>query len=228
MYLSKYKNVPLVLIVFALLLMSVLAGISYRVPKAYALPAIPDECNSIGDSNCCPSNLDPDPMPPFPSVCSTIPPGCPGSTSDKPSGLPLSSNGALDTSSCPYQDTSEGIDSATTKYACGSGKDEIHTSMNLGCRGNACAQGSQTGYCAGNNGAIVDMVFAIIRFLSDGVGLVVVGSIVYAGIQYTTSRGDPNATAMAIKRIRSAITALLIFIFAYAILNYVIPAGFFK
>lgn len=72
------------------------------------------------------------------------------------------------------------------------------------------------------------MTFGIIRFLSLGVGIVVIASIVVAGIQYTTSRGDPQATVRAVARIRSAVGALIIFIFAYAILNYVIPYGFFK
>jgi len=74
----------------------------------------------------------------------------------------------------------------------------------------------------------MDITFAIIRFLSIGVGLVLVGSMVVAGIQYAGSRGDPNSTAQAQKRIASNVTALLIFIFAYAILNYVVPGAFLK
>ncbi len=54
----------------------------------------------------------------------------------------------------------------------------------------------------------------------------IIGSIVVGGIQYTASRGDPQATATAIGRIRSTMIALLIYIFGYAILNYIIPAGF--
>jgi hypothetical protein len=80
--------------------------------------------------------------------------------------------------------------------------------------------------CWGRGNPIADAAFAIIRVLSAGVGLVVVASIVIGGIQYSASRGDPQATALAIGRIRSSLIALLIFIFAYAILNFVIPAGF--
>jgi len=82
--------------------------------------------------------------------------------------------------------------------------------------------------CQGKGNAILDLMFAAIRFLSIGVGLVIVASLVYAGIQYTGSRGDPNANALAIKRITSNVTALLIYIFAFAILNYVIPGQFLK
>lgn len=102
---------------------------------------------------------------------------------------------------------------ATAKYYCGSGDKRVETSLNLGCKGQATA--------------VIDLLFAAIRFLSAGVGIVIVASTVYAGIQYTTSKGDPQATAEAIKRIRNTVIALGLFIFAYAILNYLIPAGFF-
>lgn len=99
---------------------------------------------------------------------------------------------------------------------CGGGGDNesVEVSINIGCQGK------------GN--AIADMAFAVIRFLSAGVGLVIIGSIIIGGIQYSGSRGDPQATAMAVNRIRSAVFALFIFIFAFAILNYLIPAGFLK
>jgi hypothetical protein len=98
---------------------------------------------------------------------------------------------------------------------CGGGTNEssVKTAIDIGCRGN------------GN--PIVDMLFAIIRFLSLGVGLVVVASIVVAGIQYSTSQGDPQMAAKAKKRIQSALTALIVFIFAYAILNYIVPSTVF-
>lgn len=79
--------------------------------------------------------------------------------------------------------------------------------------------------CKGKGNPVADMLFAFIRILSDGVGLIVVGSIVVGGIQYSASRGDPQATAAAINRIRSSVFALLIFIFGYALLNYIIPGA---
>jgi hypothetical protein len=82
--------------------------------------------------------------------------------------------------------------------------------------------------CKGQGNPIADMSFAVIRILSDGVGLVVVGSIIVGGIQYSASRGDPQATALAINRIRSSLFALIIFIFGYALLNYIIPGQFLQ
>jgi hypothetical protein len=98
-------------------------------------------------------------------------------------------------------------------HYCGTGKDRVETMLDFGCKGQSTA--------------VIDIMFAIIRFLSAGVGIVIVASTVYAGIQYIVSRGDPQATANAIKRIRNNVVALGLFIFAYAILNYLIPAGFF-
>lgn len=72
------------------------------------------------------------------------------------------------------------------------------------------------------------MVFAIIRALSVGVGLVIVASMIFAGIQYTASRDDPSAVGKAKERVLNNVIALLVYIFAYAILNYVIPRGFFQ
>ena len=52
--------------------------------------------------------------------------------------------------------------------------------------------------------------------------------MVYAGIQYIGSRGDPNAHAQAIKRVQSNVAALFLSILGYAIFNYLIPEAFNK
>ena len=82
--------------------------------------------------------------------------------------------------------------------------------------------------CDSKGNPIVDLIFAIIRFLSAGVGLVVIASVIVGGIQYILSRGDPQATQKAVGRLVTTVIALIIYIFAYAILNYVIPGGFFN
>lgn len=91
---------------------------------------------------------------------------------------------------------------------------EVSTSIDIGCKHE------------GN--PITDATFGVIRFLSNGVGLVLVGSMVYAGMQYSASRGDPQKAAQAITRIQSNVLALFLYIFSYAILNYLLPAGFVK
>ncbi len=89
----------------------------------------------------------------------------------------------------------------------------VEISLNVGCKG------------VGN--PIIDATFAFIRFLSVGVGIVAVGSIVLGGIQYTTSAGDPKKTAAAIGRISSTLIALLIYFLIFAILNWLVPTGLF-
>lgn len=98
---------------------------------------------------------------------------------------------------------------AMASSLCGSGNNAINTSIDFGCKG------------AGN--PIVDLTFAIIRFLSLGVGLVIVFSLVVSGLQYIGSQGNPDNTNKSISRIRNSIIALILYIFASAILNYVVP-----
>jgi len=113
------------------------------------------------------------------------------------------------TSSTPSASTSE-----PTQYKCGEGSNAVETSIDLGC--------------TGRGNPILDMLFAAIRFLSAGVGVVVVFSTILAGIQYTTSRDNPESTQKAKGRLVSNVIALVVFVFAYSIMNFLIPGGFFN
>lgn len=138
--------------------------------------------------------------------------------------------------------------STVAESGCGSdgqGHWAVTTSIDFGCSGAQCSppSGSSTStpsststttnsqvansYCSSPHNAIIDLTFAIIKFISDGVGLLIIMSLIIAGIQYTFSRGEPQAINSAMKRIQSSVTALIIFIFAYALLNFVIPNGVF-
>jgi hypothetical protein len=97
---------------------------------------------------------------------------------------------------------------------CGKGDQAYTPAIDLGCKGEI-------------DNPIMDMLFGILRFLSNGVGLVIVISLVWAGIQYSMARGIPQEAEKAQKRILSTVGALLLFIFAYAIINYLVP-GFIK
>jgi len=129
-------------------------------------------------------------------------------------GLLVASSFALSTPSSVSAQTQTTPGGGSGITQCGGDKTAYKPSIDLGCKG----QGN----------AILDLTFAIIRFLSYGVGLVIVGSLTYAGIQYIGSRGDPNANALAVKRITSNVTALLMFIFAYALINYIVPGAVLK
>lgn len=103
-------------------------------------------------------------------------------------------------------------------YQCGKGDKSVRVSIDIGCRGNDYPS-------TGDVNPIVDMMFALFRFLAAGVGLVIIGSIIVAGIQYTASRGNPQATEASIKRVTNSVIALLIYIFMYAIANFIVPGG---
>lgn len=77
----------------------------------------------------------------------------------------------------------------------------------------------------GANNPIFIYMRAIIRFLTAGVGLAVIITIVVSGIQYMTSRGNPQSIQKAQQRLGNAIIALLMFVFSAAILNFLIPGG---
>jgi hypothetical protein len=74
-------------------------------------------------------------------------------------------------------------------------------------------------------GAIVFYLKQILRLLSGAVGLVIVLILVIAGIQYITATGDPALIKRAKERIINAMTALVLFVLAYAIINFLVPGG---
>ncbi len=82
--------------------------------------------------------------------------------------------------------------------------------------------------CTGKGNPIMDMLFGVIRFLAAGVGVVIIGSTIFAGVQYATARDSPEAVQKAKGRIISNLMALLLYIFGYALLNFLIPGGFFN
>lgn len=105
-------------------------------------------------------------------------------------------------------------------YQCGGDDTEpIATKFDFGCLGPENAPEDMS--------PIVDMAFAIIRFLSVGVGLIVVASIVYAGIQYSTSEGSAEKTQEAKARVRNAVIGLVFYIFSFALVQFLVPGGLF-
>lgn len=76
-----------------------------------------------------------------------------------------------------------------------------------------------------SNCGIIAYLITAINILSGLVGVVVVVMIAIGGIQYSTSRDNPQATAAAKDRIRNAIIALVAYIFMWAFLQYLIPGG---
>jgi hypothetical protein len=78
---------------------------------------------------------------------------------------------------------------------------------------------------AAKGGAIVIYAKFILNLMSTLIVIVIIMMLIVAGIQYITSVGDPTAIKAAKNRIVNAITALVMFVMAYAVLNFIIPGG---
>lgn len=76
-----------------------------------------------------------------------------------------------------------------------------------------------------DNCGIVKYLVLFINVLSAMVGVVVAAVIIWGGIEYSTSGGDPSKVQSAKKRIYNGIFALVAFIFTYAFLQYIVPGG---
>lgn len=67
----------------------------------------------------------------------------------------------------------------------------------------------------------------LINLLSAAVGMIVIIMIIVGGIQYASAGGDAGKVAAAKSRIFNAIFALIVFLFLYAILQWLVPGGAF-
>ena len=75
------------------------------------------------------------------------------------------------------------------------------------------------------NCAITGYVLILINVLSATLGVAVTAVIIIAGIQYSASAGNPQATAAAKKRITNAALALVFFAAMYGFLQWIVPGG---
>ena len=77
------------------------------------------------------------------------------------------------------------------------------------------------------NCGITGYVLILINVLSATLGVAVTAVIIVAGIQYSASAGNPQATAAAKKRITNAVLALVFFAGMYGFLQWIVPGGVF-
>lgn len=79
--------------------------------------------------------------------------------------------------------------------------------------------------CGKTDVGIRCLVVEVLRFLSFGVGIAVVGGITVGGITYSTSQGNPGNTQKGIKIITNSVLALILYLLLFAILHFLIPGG---
>lgn len=112
---------------------------------------------------------------------------------------------------------------APHQAAAACGANEIETSFSFG--GKKCfPKESQNG---GATNPIMIGLVEIFNFLAIGVGVVVTGGIIYGAIRYITSNGNASQSQQGVTVIVNSVIGLLLFIFMYAILNYLVPGGLF-
>jgi hypothetical protein len=107
----------------------------------------------------------------------------------------------------------------TGSNPCGKGANVVYTKFNFGCLGPK--------YSGATLSPIQDLLFSLIRFLTYGVGIAVVISIIVAGIQYSTAEGNPETAQASKNRIRSAVVGFFIYVFAFSLVQYLVPGGVF-
>jgi hypothetical protein len=78
-----------------------------------------------------------------------------------------------------------------------------------------------------NQSPIVHDLQVIINVMSAGIGIVIIGAIIFGGIRYSAAGDNAQATAAAKQHIYNALIALVAFIFTFAFLQWLIPGGVF-
>lgn len=108
--------------------------------------------------------------------------------------------------------------------ACPSGQQEISIPVDQG--GTKCIPINKQSANLNDN-PIFFYLRNILIFLGGGVGLAVVGGIIYGSFMYITARGNSSQTQKGQTVILNSVLGLLLFIFMYAILQFLIPGGIF-
>lgn len=85
-----------------------------------------------------------------------------------------------------------------------------------------------TGKTAPTSCLFAKYINPLIQVLSALVGIAVVISIIFGGIQYVTSTGDPQRAEAGKKRIIESLVGLVAFMLLYAFLQFVMPGGVFN
>ncbi len=144
-------------------------------------------------------------------------------------GVQLEPNVAAAVTPLPCQPSCNTNPTATPTPAASKNDDGVDLTKPAGCvtialpilsGGATCVQNDQ-----GTGGAIVNYLRDILKLVGTAVGLVIVLMLIIAGIQYITSAGDSGRVKGAKDRIVGAITALILFMFMVAILQFLVPGG---
>lgn len=92
-----------------------------------------------------------------------------------------------------------------------------------------CSDSTKAGLqkCLDTNPIVTDLN-VIVNFLSAGVGIVVIATIIIGGIQYSLAGDKAEAVTKAKTRITNGLLALVIYILIFGFLQWVVPGGLFN
>lgn len=94
--------------------------------------------------------------------------------------------------------------------------------------GEACGVGTVILGCSGGGGNPIYAAFMeVFNFFAIGIGILVVAGIIMGGIRYATAGGNTGQAQQGISIITNAVIGLLLFLFMYALINWLVPGGLF-
>lgn len=80
----------------------------------------------------------------------------------------------------------------------------------------------------GNASPIVAIGLAVVGWITALVAVAVIGGIMYGGFLYLTARDNSGQTQKGVVVITNSVVALIVWGFAYALINFVVPGGLFN
>lgn len=95
----------------------------------------------------------------------------------------------------------------------------VKTSIDYGCKSTG------TGVQAT---PVFALLLAAVNFLSIGVGIVVIGGILWGAFLYITANGNSGKTEQAMSIVVNSVIGLFVYAFLFAIVNFLVPGGLFK
>ena len=72
------------------------------------------------------------------------------------------------------------------------------------------------------------LLIFVINFMAAGVGVLAVGGLIYGGIVYSTSAGNPEKTKKGRGIIRDVVIGIIAFGAMFSFLNFIVPGGLFN
>lgn len=78
-----------------------------------------------------------------------------------------------------------------------------------------------------DNCGIIKMILAVTNIMAGLAGVAIVGTLTFAGIQYSSAGADPSKIQAAKGKMFNAGLALLLLVFGYALLQWMVPGGIF-